>query len=1243
LETGQGVVALGFPAGEGVSAGSWDGTVRASQDTPYIPAGLSLWELSVEKSAGTKAESDYAKRATTPDGTPPVDCVYVAVGLRPWTKRAEFARDKSGEGRWKDVRALGVDDIETWLESAPVTHAWLSESVGLRPYGLVTAQTWWDRWSSATTPSFPPDAVVAGRDAAVASLRSELGRAGELLTVRGSSRDEVVAFVASLALGEEPTDGGALLARTAFVDDVEAWRRLREHPSSLVLVALNDEVAAEFSPGSAHVLVVPVTGTSDADIELQPIDSLKAAEVLKNAGLPEKQADDAGKLSRLSLLAARRRLANERELHQPDWGKPPASRTVRRVVLLGRWNENSEGDRAVAEKATVTRYDDLREEVAALVAGGDPFLARLGGSIGVVSHVDAFLVVRGELRKDDLEALHEAVREVFAETDPRLELPQEDRWRASLLGKARAYSHDLRQGLATTLALLGAYGDRTIDGSGMTGRDWASWMVREVLEAANADDSGIRWASLSDVLPLVAEAAPGKFLDAVRAGATGDAPVLRTIFSDTEGGDTFSTESAHSSLLWALETSAWSPDHFGLAIDLLARLAEVDPGGRLSNRPFASLVAILLPWYPQSSVTPERRLEAIDGLRDHHDAIAWRLLLALLPESHGVAMNISEPRFRDWKPQSITVPIVEYWNFIDEVYKRALVDVEGDPDRWLTLLDKVDDIPPASRAATLVRLDELSGGDVLTPELRNAIWKAFREKVARHREFADAQWALPKAEAAAIERTAMRFEPSEALDRLGWLFEGYRPDIPEIRRGDHAEYGAALAGLRAEAATELTESVGWDEIVAFAQTLEAPWFLGEAIAQAKGDEYEDRALPLLESDSGAEATFAGGYVWKRFRDDGWEWIDGHISAGKISASQMAWLLLYGGDYPKAWELAESLNQDVTNAFWRNFRTYGLGGDFEHVDFVAARLLAAGRPASALDLITLYLRREALSNERADLVARGLEVLLEAANRDAEVRRLAHYELMALFTALEASDLPRDRLGRLEWAYLPAFGIDHRPAALSAMLSDDPGFFVDIIRRIYRPRGAGDEASGEEAEAEAEAQAEPSDEAQRAAIAQNAYRLLSDWKRVPGLRDDRTVDADELEAWVTAARESLAESGHSEVGAAHIGHVLAWAPADSDGVRIRAVVRDLLETLQSDEVEDGLRVEIFNSRGVATRGSFEGGDQERALAATFATQAEKIADRWPRAAAILRNLAEEYERYARRIDEEAERRLKGFDA
>ncbi|WP_162529950.1 hypothetical protein [Nocardioides caldifontis] len=111
LETSPGVVRLGMPADEGVSAGDWDGSVRTEAGTAFVPAGLSVWELSVDKSPGTKADSDYSKRDQTPDGTATADTTYVEAILRPWTERDTWATERTAEDKWKQVRAYGLDDL----------------------------------------------------------------------------------------------------------------------------------------------------------------------------------------------------------------------------------------------------------------------------------------------------------------------------------------------------------------------------------------------------------------------------------------------------------------------------------------------------------------------------------------------------------------------------------------------------------------------------------------------------------------------------------------------------------------------------------------------------------------------------------------------------------------------------------------------------------------------------------------------------------------------------------------------------------------------------------------------------------------------------------------------------------------------------------------------------------------------------------------------------------------------------
>jgi len=730
LETGRGIVELDFPAGEGIASGGCDGTVRTTEATTYIPAGLSLWEVSVDKNVGRKLREDYPKRLATPDESSTKGCTYVEVILRRWAKRLEWAKGKAAEERWRAVRAYGVDDIETWLESAPVTHAWISELLGFHPHGLLPAETWWTSWSGATTPPFPADAVLAGREHEVEALRAELASPGHIITVSGASRDDVVAFVSALGLVDD-AHGGALLARTALIDKVEAWRRLRDHKTSLVLVPRTAEVIDECGIGSTHHLIVPVVSGGSADITLPPIDSQGATEALKAVGFKDRQAEEAGRLARMSLLAARRRIASKPELHRPPWAKSPSPRLVRRALLAGRWNENpSTADVAVVSNIFGAEYDSLRDELESLMADHDPLLVRFGSSVGLVSPFYAWLLLCGSLRKVDLEAFKAAALVVFGEVDPAFELPPEARRRAPLLSKVLSHSGDLRRGLATTLALLGSHGNTVVAGSGLTGQEWASWAVREILEAANKDETCRLWASLRDVLTLLAEAAPTKFLEAVRSGLTGEEPLLRQMFMDNTNGS-FS-DSPHTSLLWALEACAWSPTDFGQAVDLLARLSEVDPGGRLVNRPAGSLCSIFRPWYPQNSVSSERRLAALDGLRERHKPIAWELMLSMLPDDHGIATLTSEPHFRDWKPEQISMP-QDYWSFVENVCQRLLEDVRTEPARWASIIEKLPNLPPQVRASALGQLEALSTAEGIAEATLGQIWESLRSQVARHR------------------------------------------------------------------------------------------------------------------------------------------------------------------------------------------------------------------------------------------------------------------------------------------------------------------------------------------------------------------------------------------------------------------------------------------------------------------------------------------------------------------------------
>ena len=1238
LETAP-VVRLGFAADEGVSSGGWDGTARATSVTAHVPDGLTLWEISNRGSPEKKADEDYDKRTSTPDLSPTTDAVYVAVTSRPWPKREAWATRRSGESRWREVRAYGLDDLHTWLDEAPITHAWISERLGLHPHGLVTAQTWWQGWAAATAPVLPASVVLAGRDGVVEDLRDRLGVAGQLITVAAPSREDVLAFVSAVAVSDAEEDGGVLLARTAFVESVEAWRGLRERPRPLVLVPVNAEVAAAMDSGSAHHLVVPVIG-EDGDIVLPPIDAQAAAAHLKDAGLPNERADEVGPLARLSLLAARRRIAVKRELHRPPWAAAPVERLVRRVILVGRFSEGSEGDRSVVAAALGVDFDAAVEELAGYAAVEDPLVVRLGASVAVVSGFDAWLLVRGQMRREDLEAFRAAAVTVLTEVDPAYELERSERWLAGVRGKVRAYSGDLRQGLATTLALLGGHGDATVPATSLTAANWAGWVVREILARANADASGALWASLNDVLPLLAEAAPEEFVSAVRNGLAES--VLATMFEDGEETSALFATSAHSSLLWALETCSWSPRHFGQVVELLARLDEIDPGGKLGNRPLSSLLSIFRPWFPQSSASAERRLDVLDAMRERHPAVAWKVMVALLLERHGFAMHISAPRFRDWRSMNGGPTRAEYWMFIGELFTRVLEDAGADPARLTPLIDGLPNVPPNARAALLDRLEALA--DELDDDARAAIWSVMRAEAARNREFAEAKWALPEEEVARLESLTTRLQPAAPAVRLKWLFDEHLPSIPGVQRGHGLNtYAPAIDDLREQAARELAAAGDWDDIYRFAKEVKLPWFLGPALAKAGIDDYDQQLLALLDSEDWADLQLASSYFARRFRAQGWSWLE-DVLGRELAPRQHARLLLATDDYPTSWERAEAAGGDIAKTFWAEFPKHGLGADFPHVGHVATKMIEVGRVGAALDHVNLYLGDET-GAEHAELVAHGLELLLERP-ADPDLEHLAQFGLRQLFDYLGRSGVDEARLARLEWAYLPAFEFEPAPPTLSRHLAAEPDFFVEVVCRIYRPGDDdGDEGEGEAGEQGDDAADDTDAEAseQERALATNAYRLLSEWRTLPGRDGDGdNVDGAALQAWVDRARVRLKEEKRLKVGDLRIGHLLAASPPEPDGAWPCRAVRDVLERVQSPMIERGMETEIFNSLGVTSRGMLDGGEHERDRATRYREQAERFHDRWPRTAAVLREAADTFEQTARRHDDEAERRRTGFD-
>ena len=212
---------------------------------------------------------------------------------------------------------------------------------------------------------------------------------------------------------------------------------------------------------------------------------------------------------------------------------------------------------------------------------------------------------------------------------------------------------------------------------------------------------------------------------------------------------------------------------------------------------------------------------------------------------------------------------------------------------------------------------------------------------------------------------------------------------------------------------------------------------------------------------------------------------------------------------------------------------------------------------------------------------------------------------------------QDDLFRVEWAYLPLLD-RHRGAAprlLESRLANDPEFFCEVIRLIYRSKK------------EDQPSREPTEESK--AIATNAWRLLHEWKTPPGTQQDGKFSEERFTEWLQRVKEVCTESGHLEVALINIGEVLIHTPPDPDGLWIRRAVASALNARGADDMRDGYRTGTYNARGFHWVDPT--GKPERELAEQFRSKAEEIENAgFQRFAVTLRGLADGYDRDAERI-------------
>jgi hypothetical protein len=664
-----------------------------------------------------------------------------------------------------------------------------------------------------------------------------------------------------------------------------------------------------------------------------------------------------------------------------------------------------------------------------------------------------------------------------------------------------------------------------------------------------------------------------------------------------------------------MESLSWSEEHFVRVAVILAELASHDPGGNWSNRPANSLITILLPWHPQTLAPFNKRITSIKAISTDFPNVAWKVLLSLLPKQHQTSFGVYKPRWcniisEDWEPK---VTDKEYWDQVTGYAELAVEMACSDLSKLKELVKNLDNLPKPSFDAVL---EYLTSEDIanLSEDQRISIWTNLTEFAMKHRRFSDAEWALEAEDVSKIEATANKLAPSSPEGLYSRLFITNEFSLFD-KKGEYEEQRKKLYEMRQHAVQEIMNTKGLQGVIAFVDKVNSPNQVGLALGVIADNDIDHDLIPnYLDVENITYRQFTASFVWSRYQCQGWQWVDG-LDRTNWSLVQSCLFLINLPFEVATWDRASKWLDSSENTYWQTVQVNPYQSENDLL-FAIDKLLEVSRPQAAIDCLYARLYKKLPLDTK-----RTVKTLLDCISTSEPAISVDHYQIAELIKELQNDpNTDQDDLFRVEWAYLPLLKSHSgaKPKLLEKLLATKPEFFCEVTRLIFRSKN--EEKPKEELDEK------------RKAIASNAWRLLHEWRRPPGLNDDGRFSPEDFEVWLKSVKQECKKSGHLEVAMIKVGAVLFYCPSDSDGLWIDKVAACALNARDAEEMRRGFRTEVFNSRG--SHWVDPTGKPERELATRWRKKASDVEDAgYARFAVILRELADSYDRDAERIIEE----------
>lgn len=1158
-----------FPNGNDIRLRGFDGELRTTTKSLYIPFGDSVWEMSKSKTCLTKANEDFKKRDPDPQKT------YVQLFSYPWSD-AEKWREEAIKADWLDVRVIEGVQLIDWIENCPAVHRWLARKVNKRIEECFDAEDGWKIWSNDTEIPCQENIVIGDREGNIKELYDHL--LGEACTINiiGSSLTDSKGFL-YCAIKENDF----LHSRFLEIKDKSCFLELVSGNKYLILLVppQTEEIGYAITEGQHHIIYLHDLNNhynANKVINLNPISYYTRKSALKQMNFDETRAD--------AILENSNNKLEYIKIH-PDLG--PRSNLkfawmieikyrniLKSLIVISHVNISNSEELEVFSNLTQT----TKEECIILLES----LSNEEGSpmkkYYTIYEVEAIFVIwlTVNSRFYNLNDLVLVYSKIFNFAVGRR------------VNEATYFnlSSTFKEKAASSLAFISQRLSVNSSGSEITLSEF-EFITYNILRSS--DSSLLRRVFLS-----LSEISPKCVIDYLEDLLQKENH--KQLLNDLNGNEY--------TLFTALGMIAQQSYYLPRSCRILWKITTNYTDDNVRFRTIRKLSDILSLWNPQTSAILDDRILILQEFLEEDTSSSWRLLMEMLPSSRpSHRLNSITPKYRTWlrsnkasRPEIISSFELLSKIAIDKAYEHKL-------EYWPELISILFMLPNNSFNLAIQSIQKI----LSTGQSQIDIIAAFRSELLSLVNLEKLYWKSEPGKNSdkikLIEDLLGISQPNPLFDLCFHIFSEWRPNLKELIGIDDSKTRQnILENVRKESLRNLYNDQGLEAIEKLVISVKNPSTFYQSFDNLIEFKSIDNLVKwTLNSDVELNQIAEQLIIWESKRDT--LWIEKYSSfITLLDVDSLVKILIYC-TLSKPLLNFLSRNQNISDKFWIQRRNFYIPDDsYEIINDIVSILLSIDRPIDALDCLYHAISHsyEAIKEEH---IIRTLQTNVLS---HSQYYSMAESWAFTLITWLRQRDLDEMLIIEIEWDYFEIIESNNGlPSTTLNKLIADPIFFVEYyLKRTEEIPNFQHSWEAFKWESRLE----------------NLYSMLHEYTGRSVLFDNSTYAND----FVTHAKDRASKSGKIAKIDGLIGRMLAASPEDeTDGIWPCLAVRLILEQVKSSDLIYGFYDGTISPEYFKVQTIRGGNDAFINEINKYMDASRELNIRYPKTSQILRDLADYY--------------------